>query len=225
MVLGVPEPGGLPGVGVGDGAAGAGGPHGPLPEDARMTWSQIGAALRARAVPLSALALLGWALVAWRVGARADVVAPALLLGLLGPALTVVDVAHQRLPDRLVLPGAALVTVAGAVGALVRGDASALWRSLAAGGVLLAGFAVLALLAPGGGFGLGDVKCALLVGPVLGWAGWPAVAHGVLAAFLAAGVVAAVLLAAGIRGRALPFGPFLFAGTALALALNGPPTP
>ena len=67
-----------------------------------------------------------------------------------------------------------------------------------------------------GGLGLGDVKLAAVLALILGFAGWPAVVTGVLAAHLINGPIALFLLVNG-RRRALPFGPALLAGALLAL--------
>ncbi len=87
-------------------------------------------------------------------------------------------------------------------------------RALGAGAALFV-FFVLLRVAGRGAIGGGDVKLAALVGVLLGWVGWSAVLLGVVAAFLAAGVVAIVLLAArrATRSTRIPFGPFLVIGT------------
>jgi leader peptidase (prepilin peptidase)/N-methyltransferase len=83
---------------------------------------------------------------------------------------------------------------------------------LAAGTVLLA-YTILVLL---GGLGLGDAKLAAVLALILGFAGWPAVLTGVLAAHLINGPIALFLLFKG-RRRALPFGPALLVGALLAV--------
>ena len=67
------------------------------------------------------------------------------------------------------------------------------------------------------GLGLGDVKLAGLLGAFLGWAGWPNVFVGTLAAFALNGVVAAVLLLSrrATRKSATAFGPWMVAGAAI----------
>jgi leader peptidase (prepilin peptidase)/N-methyltransferase len=83
--------------------------------------------------------------------------------------------------------------------------------------VVLTAYLALALL-PGGGLGLGDVKLAAALGLILGFAGWPAVVVGLVAAHLINGSVALFLLLTrrADRLRALPFGPALLAGAVLA---------
>ena len=86
--------------------------------------------------------------------------------------------------------------------------------ALAVGGSLLA----LHLLTRGRGLGLGDVKLGAAIGAGFGPVGG---ALALSAAFAAGGVVGAWLLATrrARRGDALPFGPFLAAGTITALLL------
>ena len=66
------------------------------------------------------------------------------------------------------------------------------------------------------GMGMGDVKLALLIGAVLGFA----VVTALFLGTLAAGIVAAVMLfkqGSSARKRAIPLGPFLAAGAIIVL--------
>lgn len=127
--------------------------------------------------------------------------------------LAAIDIADHRLPDRIVLPTAAGGTLLLTLGCL----GGAPWTALVRAGVgmvaLFAFFLVLRLVSPGG-MGGGDVKLAGAVGLFLGWAGWGAVAVGVLSAFLLGGLCGLLLLALRRAGRrtAIPFGPFLIVG-------------
>lgn len=88
--------------------------------------------------------------------------------------------------------------------------------SLMSGGILLAAFLGLWLLTKKRGIGFGDVK---LVFPLALLMGWPRAFVGVFLAFLLGAGVGLALIAVGKTrfGRALPFGPFLVAGTVLSL--------
>lgn len=134
-------------------------------------------------------------------------------------ALTFIDLAVHRLPDRLTLPAAAGALVLLGLGAITGADGS--WsRALAAAAACGLGFFLITLVLGARAFGLGDAKLALSVGALLGWVGWPAVVAGLLLAFLTSGLAAAALLATrrvGWRDH-LPFGPSLVAGTLLTLA-------
>ena len=79
-------------------------------------------------------------------------------------ALSVIDVRTRRLPNRIVLPAAALVLAAQIA---IAPDRALEWTlgALGAFAFLLAA----ALLNPAG-LGMGDVKLALLLGAALGWA-------------------------------------------------------
>jgi leader peptidase (prepilin peptidase)/N-methyltransferase len=134
-------------------------------------------------------------------------------------ALTLTDLDVRRIPDRILLPGAAVALVLLAAGALADGNPMALARAAAGGAAyftLLLGVA----LAARGGFGFGDVKLGLLLGLVLGYRSWGVLAVGVFAAFAVGGLAALVLLAArrAKRKDAIPFGPAMVAGAAVALA-------
>jgi leader peptidase (prepilin peptidase)/N-methyltransferase len=142
-------------------------------------------------------------------------------LGVLGVCLAAIDLAVQRLPDRLTLP--AYPAVAGLLGlAAVAGhDLAALARSLLGGLVLIAAFSLLALARPGQ-LGGGDVKLAGLVGLALGWLGWPALVAGTALGFVLAALASLVLLATRritLRST-VSFGPWMLAGALVAALLS-----
>lgn len=167
------------------------------------------------ALALSTAAVL--ALLCGRLGLRPELPAFA-FLGVLGVALAAIDLAVERLPDRLTLPAypalGALLVVAAAVG----GDGGALLRALLGGLAMGGGYLLLALLRPGQ-LGEGDVKLAGLAGIALGWLGWPAVLAGATLGFLLFAVVVLVLMLARriTRTSSICFGPFLLGGVLLAI--------
>ena len=130
-----------------------------------------------------------------------------------GLLLAVLDLRCLRLPDRLV---GALAVVGALPAAVLRPER--IGPALAAGVLVLAAYLLVAAL-PRGGLGLGDVKLAGALALILGFAGWPAVAVGLLAPHLINGPVAIVLLLTRRAGgrRPLPFGPALLAGAVLAV--------
>ncbi|MBG0560623.1 prepilin peptidase [Actinoplanes sp. NEAU-A11] len=143
---------------------------------------------------------------------------PALLLAaVLGVLLAVIDLRCLRLPDPLV---GGLAVIAGVPLALI--EPARIGTAVAAGVLVGTGYLLVALL-PGGGLGLGDVKLGAVLGLVLGFGGWPAVAVGFAAAHLINGVVAGWLLARGRAhgGRALPFGPALLVGALISMTFIG----
>ena len=124
-------------------------------------------------------------------------------------AISLIDLEHYVIPDRIVLP-AAVVGLAASIAL----DPSRWWVYIVSGlGAALFLF-ILALIWPGG-MGMGDVKMALLMGVVLG----PTVIIALFVAFLAGALVSIVLLALRVKSRKdkIPFGPYLALGAALSL--------
>ncbi|WP_448613017.1 prepilin peptidase [Modestobacter sp. URMC 112] len=151
--------------------------------------------------------------------------AAAALLWLAGAAVVLagVDLAGHRLPDRVTFPAAAVCGAALLVDAAVAGSWPALLRAVAAAAVA-GGLAAGAAAVSPTGLGFGDVKLLGLLGLVLGWAGWGVLLAGVLVGLVLGAVVSLVLLATRRAGwrTAVPLGPPLLAGAAVALALAGP---
>ena len=136
-------------------------------------------------------------------------------------ALTLTDLDHRRIPDRILGPGILGTVVLLALGSWGEGEWWPLGRG-AAGGAAYFGLLLLIALLARGGFGFGDVKLGVLLGLVLGFRSWGVLVVGVFAAFAVGGLVSLGLLAARRVGRkdAIPFGPAMVAGAALALALG-----
>lgn len=137
--------------------------------------------------------------------------------------LSAIDLEHKILPDRIVLPSAAvLVALLGLAAALGPG-LDAWLRALAAGAASSAFFIVLVLIYPAG-MGMGDAKLAIILGMALGYLEWPRVFLGFLAAFALGSIAGIGLMAVRRAGRKtqLPFGPFLALGTAAVVLYGGP---
>jgi leader peptidase (prepilin peptidase)/N-methyltransferase len=138
-----------------------------------------------------------------------------------GALLVTIDLAVHRLPDIIVTPLYLILLGALTLAAASNSDWTRLGRAAAAGGVVIAVYALLALIRSD--FGLGDVKLSGLLGIFLGWLGWSNVLLGTLAGFVLNGVFAAILLLirrANLR-TAIAFGPWMVAG-AVAGAAWGP---
>lgn len=175
-------------------------------------------------LPTWVLALPGaaaGALVGVRFGWNAQLPAY-LVLAVVTTPLVAFDLAAHQIPDRLLAPAACLALV-------LLGAASAYddrWqpfiRALLAALLLATLFLALAIAAAGG-FGLADTKFSALMGLWLGYQTWSTVALGVLVAFLLGAMVACALLSSGrvARGDHLALGPFLVAGTMIALVAAG----
>ena len=169
---------------------------------------------------LLACAGLLFGLTAWRFGLAWEVPAFLVLAGAAVP-LTVIDLRHRLLPNRILVPasvaGASLLTLAAAL----TGDWPALLRAGLGAVLLFAVFLILALISPRS-LGMGDVKLAGFIGLFLGWLGWTTLVLGALAGFVVQAVVALLLLAGrriGLRSE-LPFGPAMLLGAAIAIAVG-----
>jgi leader peptidase (prepilin peptidase)/N-methyltransferase len=118
------------------------------------------------------------------------------------------DLAHRIIPNRVVLPAAAVV-----LAAQTALHPSPQW---ALGGLGASGFLLVAALVYPAGMGMGDVKLALLMGAMLG----RLVPVGLMLGMLLALVPSIVLLArhgSAARKMGIPFGPFLALGSVIAL--------
>ena len=157
------------------------------------------------AVELVTAALLASCLVTFGLSLRAA--AAAVFCAAL-VVITATDLTHRIVPNRVVLPAAAIVFVL-----MTAAEPSPEW---AIAGLGAAAFLLLAALAYPGGMGMGDVKLALLMGVALGSTVAVALPLGMIAAL----VPAVVLLArhgSGARKMAIPFAPFLALGSLIAL--------
>ncbi|MCH6471134.1 prepilin peptidase [Sinomonas terrae] len=138
--------------------------------------------------------------------------------------LAVIDIRSHLLPNRIVLPSywAALpLALAAAIGSAgVAFDVGAILRVLGSGAVLWAVYFVLRVVYPAG-MGFGDVKLAGVLGLYLGFLSWEHLLWGTAAAFLLGGLYGVVLivLRRATGKTAIPFGPFMLVGAALALLL------
>jgi len=143
-------------------------------------------------------------------------------LGAVGVALAFVDAAHKRLPDALTLLAYPVALVLLGAAALAVPDGGRRFgvalTGLAAAWLL---FLIQALIYPAG-IGWGDVKLSGLLGLYLGWLGVGALVAGLFLGYLLAALTGLALLAArrATRRSQIPFGPFLMAGTLLAIVLS-----
>jgi len=123
-------------------------------------------------------------------------------------AVSVIDLEHRIIPNRIVLPATVVVLVANSAR-----DLSPEWALAALAG---SGFLFAAALAYPAGMGMGDVKLALLMGAALG----RTVSVALMVGMLTALVPSVVLLArhgAKARKMGVPFGPFLAIGSVVGL--------
>jgi leader peptidase (prepilin peptidase) / N-methyltransferase len=122
--------------------------------------------------------------------------------------VTATDLTHRIVPNRVVLPSAAVV-----LALRTAAEPSSEWAIAGAGA---SAFLLAVALAYPRGMGMGDVKLALLMGVALG----STVAVALVLGMIAALVPAAVLFArhgSQARKMAIPFAPFLALGSVVAL--------
>jgi len=145
----------------------------------------------------------------------AGIALSAVLILVLVPAAAI-DLEHRIIPNTLTGAGALLAV---AVGTALdpSGEPVRLIAGAAAGGFLL-----IAALAYPGGMGMGDVKLAGVMGLFLGASVAPAMLIALVSGVAVGGaVVARVGVRAG-RKTAVPFGPFLALGGAVAVFAGSP---
>ena len=138
-------------------------------------------------------------------------------------AVSLIDLEHFIVPNRIVFPMLAVSVPLLVAAALLEGELGPLITA-AVGAVLASNGLLLINLVSPRGMGMGDVKLALLLGLFLGWLGLGHVALGLFLGFLFGAVGGILLIALGIKTRRdpVPFAPFLAAGSVVAvLAGNG----
>lgn len=145
----------------------------------------------------------------------------AIAFALVGTTLSIVDLAEQRLPNGMLLVAVATVGPLLIAGLVVSAD----WPALLAGAIgAVAMFAVYFLMAliSVRAMGMGDVKLAAIVGAMLGAHGISTWLVGLVATFVIGGVAAIIQLArrSASEREGIPFGPFMVAGTLVALAVG-----
>jgi leader peptidase (prepilin peptidase) / N-methyltransferase len=133
-------------------------------------------------------------------------------------ALTWIDLRQQRLPREItyttMLIGAPLLAVA----ALLDDEPERIWMMALGAAIALAIMATI-YAASRGGLGDGDVRLSPLLGMYLGWLNPGIVPIGLFFGFVLGAIAGVLAMGVGRAGRktALPFGPFLAAGTVLAV--------
>jgi leader peptidase (prepilin peptidase)/N-methyltransferase len=152
----------------------------------------------------------------------ADPVLPAFcILAAALVALVWIDLHEFRLPREITYTAFVLSSVAIVVAALVDDEPERIWQAFLGAGIALALMGGIYLVSRGG-MGDGDVRLAPLLGLHLGYLNPGIVPIGLFFGFLIGAVVGVAMMATSKAGRktALPFGPFLAAGTVLAVFIG-----
>jgi leader peptidase (prepilin peptidase)/N-methyltransferase len=138
-------------------------------------------------------------------------------------ALSVIDLQHFLLPNRIVYPMTVALLVLFTLAALLDDDWSALGRGAAAGAIAFAIYFVLHMVSPRS-MGFGDVKLSFALGLALGWLGWGELLLGLFLGFFYGAVIGIILMIVRRRDRkqAIPFGPFMAAGALTAILVGAP---
>ena len=158
-----------------------------------------------------------WVGIAQRFGTSWEVPAYcALASGLV--ALSLIDLDHFLLPNRVLYPVGFIVAGLLVLPAAIDGHWDFYLRAVEGGAAAFAVFFLIHIISPRG-MGFGDVRLSFLLGLALGWLSWGHVFLGLFLGFLLGAVVGASLIAFKLRGRKdpVPFGPFMAAGALVAV--------
>jgi leader peptidase (prepilin peptidase) / N-methyltransferase len=141
-----------------------------------------------------------------------------LYIGAAGLVLALIDLDSRRLPGSIVLPSYVVLAVLLLAASAWRHEWADLERAAAAGAALYCFYFAIAFAYPAG-MGFGDVKLSGLLGAVLGYLSWGSLLVGAFAGFLLGSLVGVAVMAfwGGTRKTALPFGPFMIAGTLVGI--------
>lgn len=133
-------------------------------------------------------------------------------------ALSWIDLRTKRLPREVTYVTLAIGAPVLVVAALLRDEPRRI-VTMIAGALIALAFMALLYTVSRGGLGDGDVRLSPLLGAYLGWLGLPYVPVGLFLGFLFGSIVGIGAMVVGRAGRktALPFGPFLAAGTIVAV--------
>ena len=150
-----------------------------------------------------------------------DVIVVLVHIGLVGIGvwLLVIDARTHRLPNQIVLPTLAAVLALAGIDAIVTGRSGSLIGGVI-GMLVLGGLYAVLRATSRGGIGGGDVKLAAVIGLVLGWHGWQALAVGAASAFVLGALYALALMAfrRADRSTRIAFGPWMIIGAVLGVA-------
>lgn len=144
-----------------------------------------------------------------------------LMLFVIACRLVAIDIRTHRLPNRIVLPTLAALVVLGVADAIASGESTAMIRAVF-GMLILGGFYAALRLLSREGMGGGDVKLAAVIGLILGWHSWQALAVGAASAFLLGALfsVSLMMLRRADGSTRIAFGPWMIIGAILGILME-----
>ena len=147
-----------------------------------------------------------FAVAAWKFADRPALLPAYLVFAAVAIALALIDLDVRRLPNVIVLPSFAVLSLLLAIDT----NRDALLRAVIGAAVLFAFFFLIAFIVPAA-MGFGDVKLAAVVGLMTAYLSWGAFLSAAFGGFLLGSVVGVLLMATRRAGRktAVPFGPFM----------------
>ncbi len=159
---------------------------------------------------------------AGHVAGTGPLLAAHVLVAALTTVLVVTDLDAKLIPNRLLYPGTVISAALLAVGAIWVQRVSDLGRGAIAG-LGYFGLLLMVALLTRGGFGMGDVKLAVVLGLFMGFWGWSVLASGLFYTGMYGGIPALVMIVTRRAGRGdeLPYGPAMVLGAWTALATGG----
>lgn len=137
--------------------------------------------------------------------------------------VSMIDLEHYLIPNRVIYPSLALAVPLLVLAAAAEHRWAGLERA-GMGAALGGGMLLVVHLVSPQGMGFGDVRLAFVLGLFLGWLDLSHVVLGLFLGFLLGAVAGVILMAARKRtGKdAIPFGPFLAMGAAIAVLAGSP---
>lgn len=140
-------------------------------------------------------------------------------------AISVIDLDHHIIPNRIIYPTIFVSIPLLGLAALLESDLHRFGAALLGAALAWGALLVIHLVSPGG-MGFGDVRLAFVLGLFLGWLGLAKVLTGLFLGFALGAGIGMMLIAFHLKTRKdhIPFGPFLAAGATIAIFFGGPLT-
>lgn len=138
-------------------------------------------------------------------------------------AVSTIDLDLRIIPNRIIYPTIFASVPLLAAAAAIDDDFDSLENALIGAAAAFAALFVIHLVSPAG-MGFGDVRLSFVLGLFLGWLSLSHVLVGIFLGFLLGAFIGIALVVTRVRSRkdAIPFGPFLAGGAALAVFAGSP---